>query len=126
MAQYIEGDDRNQSMLLPAAIDDYVSPASPVRAIDAFVDQLDLAPAASRSAPIPPKAAVDAKHHLIATVEVTQGGNDQHSLDPVAQQAKQDLELAADAPLTATSRQRLWQRSPARRLQGMSGTCAMY
>ena len=30
-------------MLLPAAIDDYVSPASPVRAIDAFVDQLDLA-----------------------------------------------------------------------------------
>ena len=43
MAKYIEGDDRNQSMLLPAAIDDYVSPASPVRAIDAFVDQLDLA-----------------------------------------------------------------------------------
>jgi transposase len=30
MAQYIEGDDRNQSMLLPAAI-------------DAFVDPLDLA-----------------------------------------------------------------------------------
>ena len=30
MAQYIEGHDRNQSMLLPAAIDDYV-------------DQLDLA-----------------------------------------------------------------------------------
>lgn len=43
MAQYIGGDNRNQSMLLPAAIDDYVSPASPVRAIDAFVDGLDLA-----------------------------------------------------------------------------------
>ncbi|MCH7229194.1 transposase, partial [Haloferula sp. A504] len=43
MAQYIEGDDRNQPMLLPAAIEDYVSEASPVRAIDAFVDQLDLA-----------------------------------------------------------------------------------
>lgn len=42
MAQYIEGDNRSQSMLLPAAIDDYVSPASPVRAIDAFVDGLDL------------------------------------------------------------------------------------
>jgi transposase len=42
MAQYIEGDDRNQPMLLPAMVDDYVSPASPVRAIDAFVDQLDL------------------------------------------------------------------------------------
>ena len=43
MARYLEGDDRNQSMLLPAAIDDYVSPASPVRASDGFVDQLDLA-----------------------------------------------------------------------------------
>ena len=42
MARYIEGDDRNQPMLLPAMVDDYVSPASPVRAIDAFVDQLDL------------------------------------------------------------------------------------
>ena len=31
MAQYIEGDDWNQSMLLSAAIDNYVSPASPVR-----------------------------------------------------------------------------------------------
>lgn len=42
MAQYVEGDDRQQPMLLPAAIDDYVSKASPVRAIDAFVDSLDL------------------------------------------------------------------------------------
>lgn len=43
MAQYIEGSDRYQPMLLPAAVDDYVSSASPVRAIDAFVDSLDLA-----------------------------------------------------------------------------------
>ena len=42
MAQYIEGTDRCQPMLLPPAVDDYVSPASPVRAIDAFVDSLDL------------------------------------------------------------------------------------
>jgi transposase len=42
MAQYIEGTDRCQPMLLPAAVDDYISPASPVRAIDAFVDSLDL------------------------------------------------------------------------------------
>ena len=42
MAQYIEGSDRYQPMLLPAAVDDYISPASPVRAIDAFVDSLDL------------------------------------------------------------------------------------
>jgi hypothetical protein len=31
MAQYIEGHDWNQSMLLPAAIDDYVSPEDPWR-----------------------------------------------------------------------------------------------
>jgi transposase len=43
MAQYVKGADRSQPMLLPAAIDDYVSSASPVRAIDAFVDELDLA-----------------------------------------------------------------------------------
>jgi transposase len=42
MARYIEGSDRHQPMLLPAAVDDYVSSASPVRAIDAFVDSLDL------------------------------------------------------------------------------------
>jgi transposase len=42
MAQSIEGSDRHQPMLLPAAVDDCVSSASPVRAIDAFVDSLDL------------------------------------------------------------------------------------
>jgi transposase len=42
VAQYIQGSDRLQPLLLPPAIDDYVSPASPVRAIDAFVDSLDL------------------------------------------------------------------------------------
>jgi transposase len=42
MARYIEGTARYQPMLLPAAVDDYISPASPVRAIDAFVDSLDL------------------------------------------------------------------------------------
>jgi transposase len=41
MARYIEGTDRCQPMLLPPAVDDYISPASPVRAIDAFVDSLD-------------------------------------------------------------------------------------
>ncbi|MEL6324804.1 MAG: IS1182 family transposase [Pseudomonadota bacterium] len=39
----ITGTDRFQTMLLPAAVEDYVGPDSPVRFIDAFVDQLDLA-----------------------------------------------------------------------------------
>jgi transposase len=43
MTQFIEGLDRRQSMLLPEHLDDYVDENSPVRAIDAFVDILDLA-----------------------------------------------------------------------------------
>jgi transposase len=42
MAQFIEGLDRQQMMLLPEYLDDYVDEHSPVRAIDAFADLLDL------------------------------------------------------------------------------------
>ena len=40
--QYIQGADRAQQHLLPAAIEDYVTASAPVRVIDVFVDQLDL------------------------------------------------------------------------------------
>lgn len=40
---YRYGDDRNQMMLFPESIDQYVSPDHPVRAYDAFVDSLDFA-----------------------------------------------------------------------------------
>ena len=43
MTQFIEGIDRQQTMLLPEHLDDYVDKNSPVRAIDAFADILDLA-----------------------------------------------------------------------------------
>ena len=43
MTRFIEGLDRDQTSLLPACIDDYVDERNPVRAIDAFVDILDLA-----------------------------------------------------------------------------------
>lgn len=43
MAQFIEGLDRQQTMLLPEHLDDYVDENSSVRAIDAFSDMLDLA-----------------------------------------------------------------------------------
>jgi len=35
--------DRQQTMLLPEHLDDYVDENSPVRAVDAFLDMLDLA-----------------------------------------------------------------------------------
>ena len=40
---YITGHDRDQMLLLPEAVDDYVTADNPVRFIDAFVDGLDLA-----------------------------------------------------------------------------------
>jgi transposase len=43
MKRFIEGLDRSQTMLFPDCIDDYVDVDNPVRAIDAFVDMLDLA-----------------------------------------------------------------------------------
>lgn len=39
---YIQGADRNQIILLPDTLDDYVGKDNEVRAIDAFIDSLDL------------------------------------------------------------------------------------
>jgi len=43
MKRFVEGEDRRQGVLLPEFLDDWVSEENPVRAIDAFVDELDLA-----------------------------------------------------------------------------------
>jgi transposase len=43
MTAHITGHDRDQLLLLPEAVDDYVAAENPVRFIDAFVDGLDLA-----------------------------------------------------------------------------------
>jgi hypothetical protein len=40
---HIAGDNRDQMLLLPDAVDDYVGVENPVRFIAAFVDGLDLA-----------------------------------------------------------------------------------
>jgi len=42
MAGFVEGTDRGQTTLFPARLDDYVSEDNPVRAVDVFVDSLDL------------------------------------------------------------------------------------
>ena len=42
MAGFVEGVDRGQSTLFPALLDDYVAEDNPVRAVDIFVDGLDL------------------------------------------------------------------------------------
>jgi transposase len=42
MAGFVEGFERGQSTMFPARLDDYVSEDNPIRAVDAFVDGLDL------------------------------------------------------------------------------------
>jgi transposase len=42
---HISGHDRSQLFLLPESVDDYVSADNPVRFIEAFVDELNLAAA---------------------------------------------------------------------------------
>ena len=43
MKRFVEGDDRKQVALLPECVDDYIGQDNPVRVIDAFVDEVDLA-----------------------------------------------------------------------------------
>jgi len=42
MSRFIEGEDRSQATLLPEYLDDYIAEDNPVRAVDAFVEELDL------------------------------------------------------------------------------------
>ena len=43
MKRFVEGEDRRQGALLPHCLDDYVTENNPVRVIEAFIDELDLA-----------------------------------------------------------------------------------
>src|ERR1700751_1370049 len=43
MHRFIDGEDRLQRTLPPNSLEDYVGPENPVRVIDIFIDQLDLA-----------------------------------------------------------------------------------
>jgi transposase len=43
MRRFIEGEGRHQVTLLPECLDDYIGEDNPVRVVDMFVDELDLA-----------------------------------------------------------------------------------
>src|SRR6476660_5480277 len=43
MHRFIDGEDRRQPALLPHCLEDYVSEKNPVRVIEVFIDELDLA-----------------------------------------------------------------------------------
>ncbi|MGA7389191.1 MAG: hypothetical protein WCD13_14705 [Pseudolabrys sp.] len=51
---YVQGEDRHQAALLPAAIEDYVAADAPVRVMDATVDRLSVSELGfGRSVPAP-------------------------------------------------------------------------
>src|SRR3984893_4602239 len=43
MHRFIDGEDRMQQALLPHSLEDYVDEENPVRVIEVFIDELDLA-----------------------------------------------------------------------------------
>ena len=43
MKRFVEGQDRAQLMLLPECLNDFVGEDNPVRVVDAFIEELDLA-----------------------------------------------------------------------------------
>ena len=43
MHRFIDGDDRTQQTLLPKSLEDFVSEENPVRVVEVFIDELDLA-----------------------------------------------------------------------------------
>ena len=43
MSGFVEGLDRRQTELLPAVLEDYVDEDNPVRVVDAFMNELNLA-----------------------------------------------------------------------------------
>ena len=43
MKRFVEGTDRDQATLFPECLEDWIGEDNPVRVIDVFVDELDLA-----------------------------------------------------------------------------------
>jgi transposase len=43
MHRFIDGEDRMQQALLPHSLEDYVDQENPVRVVEVFIDELDLA-----------------------------------------------------------------------------------
>ena len=65
MKRYVEGSDRSQGSLFPERLDDYIAEDNPVRAIEVFVDELDLdqlAPRSDRQARLPSGDAAEDLH----------------------------------------------------------------
>jgi transposase len=64
MKRFIEGEERGQGTLLPEHLDDYVTEDNPVRVVDVFAEELDLA-GLGFSSVLPAKAGRPAYHPAV-------------------------------------------------------------
>ena len=69
MHRFIDDEDRLQPALLPHSLEDYVSKENPVRAVEVFIDALDLA-AMGFSGMTPAATARPAYHSLDAAKDL--------------------------------------------------------
>jgi transposase len=93
MSGFIQGADRNQGHLLPERIDEYVSEENPVRVIEAFVEELDLAKLGF--ARVEPNATGRPAYHPATLLKIYLYGylNRVQSSRRLEQEARRNLEL---------------------------------
>ena len=68
MKRFIESEDRRQATLLPDSLEDYVTDENPVRVIDVFIEELDLA--AMGFAGVAPEATGRPAYHPVTLLKI--------------------------------------------------------
>ena len=83
MKRFIESEDRRQASLLPDSLEDYVTDENPVRVIDVFIDELDLA--AMGFAGVAPEATGRPAYHPVdAAEDLSLRLSQSHPIEPTA------------------------------------------
>ena len=91
MKRFVEGQDRSQLILLPDCLDDYVGEDNPVRIVDAFIDELDLAVLGF----VVPEATGRPSYHPVALLKIYLYGylNRVQSSRRLEREAQRNIEL---------------------------------
>jgi transposase len=102
--RFVEDQDRGQLILLPECLDDYVGEDNPVRIVDAFIDELDLA--VLGFAGVVPEATGRPAYHPATLLKIYLCGylNRLQSSRRLEREAQRNIELmwlAGGSPLTS-------------------------
>jgi transposase len=105
MKRFVEGQDRSQLILLPDCLDDYVGEDNPVRIVDVFIEELDLA--ALGFAGIVPEATGRPSYHPATLLKIYLYGylNRVHSSRRLEREAQRNTELASNRVCKMASRE---------------------